>query len=75
MSTLLEQAIDAARGLSPEGQDRIGRMVLDLIANTGEPEEIDPAHLHEVLEGLEQASRREFVPDAEAEVIFRRLAE
>ena len=39
----------------------------------GEPEEIDPAHLADVLEGLAQAKRREFATDAEVEAALRRF--
>jgi hypothetical protein len=38
-----------------------------------EAEEIDPAHLPAVLEGLAQAERREFATDAEVEAAFRRF--
>jgi hypothetical protein len=38
-----------------------------------EPEEIDPAHLPAVLEGLAQAKRRQFATDAEVEAAFRRF--
>ncbi len=39
----------------------------------GEPEEIDPAHLPDVLESLAQARRGEFATDAEVEAAFRRF--
>ncbi|UPJ46749.1 acetyltransferase [Bradyrhizobium sp. 200] len=42
-------------------------------SNTREPEEIDPAHLPAVLEGLAQAKRRQFATDAEVEAAFRRF--
>jgi hypothetical protein len=38
-----------------------------------EPEEIDPAHLADVLEGLAHAKRREFSSDEEVEEAFRRF--
>jgi len=41
--------------------------------NDDEPEEIDPAHLADALEGLAQANRREFATDAEVEAAFRRF--
>jgi hypothetical protein len=37
------------------------------------PEEIDRAHLPDVLEGLSQARRGEFASDAEVEAVFRRF--
>jgi DNA-binding transcriptional regulator YdaS (Cro superfamily) len=75
MNKLLEQAIEAARHLPPERQESIARTMLDLVANEGEPGEIDPEHLPDVLEGLEQARRRHFVSDVETKAIIRRLAE
>jgi hypothetical protein len=44
-----------------------------LTGNEGESEEIDPAHLPAVLEGLAQARRRQFATDAEIEAAFRRF--
>lgn len=36
-------------------------------------DDIDPAHLPDVLESLAQARRREFATDAEVEAAFRRF--
>jgi hypothetical protein len=36
-------------------------------------EDIDPAHLPDVLESLAQARRREFTTDADVEAAFRRF--
>jgi hypothetical protein len=47
--------------------------MLTLAGGESEPEEIDPAHLADVLEGLAQAKRREFATDAEVEAAFRRF--
>jgi hypothetical protein len=41
--------------------------------NASAPEEIDPAHLPAVLEGLAQARRKEFATDADVEAAFRRF--
>jgi hypothetical protein len=73
MTRLLEQALEAVSRLSPDNQDEIARVMLQLAANDGEPEEIDAAHLPAVLEGLAQAKRREFASDAEVEAAFRRF--
>jgi hypothetical protein len=40
------------------------RAMLTLAGDEGELEEIDPAHLPDVLESLAQAKRREFATDA-----------
>jgi len=73
MTKLLEQALAAVRHLPPDSQDEIARAMLQLAASGGEPEEIDAAHLPEVLEGLAQAKRRQFATDAEIEAAFRRF--
>jgi hypothetical protein len=73
MTKLLERALEAVRRLPPSGQDEIARVMLQLAAGDGEPEEVDTAHLPAVLEGLAQAERRQFASDAEVEAAFRRF--
>jgi hypothetical protein len=73
MTKLLEKAPEAVRRLSPDDQDQIALAMLTLSGHEGEPEEIDPAHLGAVLEGLAQAKRRQFASDAEVEAVFRRF--
>jgi len=73
MTKLLEKALEAVRQLPPDSQDEIARAMLTLAGNQGEPEEIDPAHLLAILEGLAQAKRREFASDAEIEAALRRF--
>jgi hypothetical protein len=73
MTKLLEKALEAVRQLPPDSQDEIARAMLTWAGDEGEPEEIDPAHLSAVLEGLAQAKRREFATDAEVEAAFRRF--
>lgn len=48
-------------------------MMDKLLEDNREPEDIDPAHLTDVLEGLAQARRREFATAAEIEAAFRRF--
>ena len=72
MTKLLEKALEAVSQLSPEDQDEIARAMLAL-ASQGEPEEIDPAHLPDVLASLAQAKRREFATDEEVDAAFRRF--
>ena len=73
MTKLLEKALEAVRRLPPDSQDQIALAMLSLASNDGEPEEIDPAHLADVLEGLAEARRRQFASDAEVEAAFRRF--
>jgi hypothetical protein len=70
MTKLLEKALDVVRLLPPDSQDEIARAMLSLAGTEGEPEEIDPAHLPDVIESLAQAKRREFATDAEVEAAF-----
>ena len=73
MTKLLEKALETVRQLPPDSQDEIARAMLTLAGEGGEAEEIDPAHLSDVLESLAQAKRREFATDAEIEAAFRRF--
>ena len=73
MTKLLEKALAAVRRLPPDSQDEIARAMLSLAGDGIELEEIDPAHLPDVLESLAQARRREFATDAEVEAAFRRF--
>jgi hypothetical protein len=73
MTKLLEKALEAVRQLPPDSQDQIARAMLTLAGDQDALEEIDPAHLPDVLESLAQAKRREFASDAEIEAAFRRF--
>ena len=73
MTKLLEKALEAVRRLPAVAQDDIARAMLTLAGSEGAPEEIDPAHLPAVLEGLAQAKRRQFATDEEIETAFRRF--
>jgi hypothetical protein len=73
MTKLLEKALEAVRSLSPDDQDQIALAMLTLTGKQGEPEEVDPAHLAAVLEGLAQAKRRQFASPGEVEAAFRRF--
>ena len=74
MSKLLDQAIEAISRLPADSQEEIARTILWLATgDEGEPEDIDPAHLSDVLEGLAQARRRQFASDEQVEAAFRRF--
>jgi hypothetical protein len=73
MTKLLEQALDAVRQVSPEGQDEIARLLLYLAKGDEEREPIDLDYLPAVLDGLGQVRRGEFASDEEAEAGFRRF--
>ncbi len=73
MTKLLEKAFEAARRLPADSQDAIAHAILNLAGDETEPEDIDPAHVADVLESLAQAKRRQFATDAEIEAAFRRF--
>ncbi len=56
----IDQAIDALRKLSPKRQQELAGYIYHLAHDDREPEDIAPADLPAVLEGLEQAKRRQF---------------
>jgi predicted transcriptional regulator len=72
MTKLLDDALECVRRLPPEQQDHIAHAMMNL-ALDDMPEAIPPEHLAAVLEGLEQANRREFATQAEIEAVFRRF--
>ena len=75
MPATIEQAIEALRNLSPARQQDLADYICHLAADDREPEDIDPAHLPAVLEGLAQLKRGEFATDAEVEAAFRSFDE
>jgi Mg/Co/Ni transporter MgtE len=72
MTKLLEKAVEAVRQLPPERQEEIAQAMLNM-AGEEEFEQIDPAHVADVLESLAQAKRREFANESEIEAAFRRF--
>lgn len=73
MNQLLKRAFAAVRTLPPEEQEEIARLVLNLAEHDGSPESIDPAHLPDVLESLEQLRRGELAGDRDVEAAFKRF--
>ena len=75
MTKLLEKAIEAVRELPPAEQDAIAHTMLGLasLENDEPPEDIDPADLPSVLEGLADAQAGRFATPEEVEAAFRRF--
>lgn len=69
----IEDAIDALRKLPPERQAELASYIFDLATDEREPEEISPADLPSVLEGLEQAKRRQFASTERVAEVLGRL--
>jgi hypothetical protein len=74
MTKLLEQAIARARELSDEEQDALGATILALTEGAGSVLPLDDNTRAAILEGLEQARRGEFVPDAEIDALWMSAA-
>ena len=72
MNQLLQRAVEAVEKLPVEEQNEIARLMLDLVREETS-EDIDPAHLAAVLEGLEQARLGEFATEEEIAETFRRF--
>ena len=73
MPATIDQAIDALRQASPQRQSEIADYVIQLAKD--EPEDIDPAALPAVLEGIEQAKRRQFATDEQVAAAFARFGQ
>jgi predicted transcriptional regulator len=72
MTRLLEKAIAKARELPEDEQDSVAVMLLSMTAEDPQIDPVDDATRAAILEGLEQARRGEFVPDAEIEALWKR---
>ena len=66
----IEQAIEALRNLPTQRQHELAGYIYEL-ASHPEPEDIDPAHLQAVLEGLAQIERGDIATDEEVEAAYR----
>ena len=71
MTRLLEKAIAKSRELPEAEQDSVAIMLLSMTADD-QIDPIDDDTRAAILEGLEQARRGEFVPDAEIEALWKR---
>ncbi|MDQ6435988.1 hypothetical protein RB623_18180 [Mesorhizobium sp. LHD-90] len=68
----MRKAVEAVRRLPDADQEQVARMMLT-IAERDAVEDIDAAHLPDVLEGLAQMRRGEFATEAEVAATFRRF--
>ena len=71
MPATIDQAIEALRHASPQRQSEIADYVIQLAGDA--PEDIDPAALPAVLEGMAQAKRGEFATDEQVAEVFARF--
>jgi hypothetical protein len=73
MTKLLEKAIAHARALPPEEQDTLAAMLLAMTDDGAGIVPLDEEARGAIREGLEQARRGEFVPEAEIEALWKRF--
>jgi predicted transcriptional regulator len=73
MTKLLDKAIAQARALSPEQQDTLAAVLLAMTDEGAGVVPLDDEARAAIREGLEQARRGEFVPDAEIEALWKRF--
>ena len=72
VTDLLEKAVATVRRMAPEAQDAIAQAMLDM-AQVGAPSEVDPDHLKDVLEGLDEIAHGDIASPEEVEAAFRRF--
>ena len=72
MTKLLERALEAARNLSPEAQDDIARIVLQLAGNEeAPPVALSAEERDAVAASKEAAERGDFASDEQVQAIWR----
>ena len=71
MTKLLEQALEAARSLSPDAQDNIARVVLRLAGTDEEqPVTFPPEQRTAIATSQEAAARGEFATDEQVRAVW-----
>jgi len=73
MTELLEKAIAQARALPPEEQDTLAAVLLAMTDEGAGVVPLDDETRAAIRQGLEQARRGEFVPEAETEALWKRF--
>ena len=73
MNELLEKAFAAVQALPQDDQENIARLMLELAGDGGSPEDVDPEHLPDILEGLAEARNGKFATEAEITAALRRF--
>ena len=72
MTKLLEQAIEAARQLSPEEQDELGRLIMEIVHGGSDDDVyVLSGEENEAIDlALAQAERGEFATEEEVEAVL-----
>jgi predicted transcriptional regulator len=70
MTKLLEQAVETVRGLPPEMQDELARILLQLAGKDQPVVQLSAADEASLAESLAQADRGEFATDEQVRAIW-----
>jgi hypothetical protein len=70
MTKLFEQAVETVRGLPPEMQDELARMLLQLAGEDQPLLQLSPEEESSLDESLAQADRGEFATDEQVRAIW-----
>jgi hypothetical protein len=70
MTTLLDRAVEAARGLSPEMQDEVARLVLKIADGEGAPIALTAEERAAIAASKAAAARGEFATDDEVRAVW-----
>ena len=70
MTALLDRAVEAARSLSPDAQDEIARLVLQLVGAEEAPIVLTTEERAAIALSKEAAARGEFATDEEVHAIW-----
>jgi predicted transcriptional regulator len=70
MTKLLEQAVETVRGLSPEVQDELARILLQLAGKDQPAIQLSAADEASFAESLAQADRGEFATDEQVRAVW-----
>ena len=70
MTDLLERAVQTVRGLSPEMQDEIARMLLSYTGDTGHPVQLTAEEATDLDRSDDEIARGEFATDAQMRDIW-----
>lgn len=72
MTKILEDVIEKVRRLPEDRQAYVAEVLEQIVANEGDLFVVPEEHRAAVLEGLEQAERREFATDQEMAALWKK---
>ena len=73
MTKLLQEGIDAVRGLPAERQDMAGELLLALAGMARTAPQLTPEQIEDLKTSIAQADRGEFATDDEMSVVWKKF--